>query len=395
MPTEVASPDAESPDAVAPDAETLGAVSLRRTGAGPLPRLAAEHAHAALPTVAAPDLDAAQRVAHDLGPWLPFPAQGDTLTLWESLATLGAADLTLARVAEPHLDALAILREARRQGAIDEHDWHDSGGWTDARLWQVYAAEGSQRLTATRHDDGWRLTGVKPWCSLAERASHALITAWAGDDRRLFAVDLFQEGVRRPDEGTFAGQSATWSSRGLAQVRSTALTFDSVRAVSVGGPDWYLTRPGFAWGGAGVAAIWYGAGTALARTLRRAACDRPPDQVALLHLGAVDTALARARAVLLEAAAVADDHAGRTSTSRDPAGEAVLVCQRVRQVVADSAEEILSRVGHALGPAPLTGDEAHARRVADLTVYLRQHHAERDLARQGAMVLDSKEGWTW
>jgi hypothetical protein len=67
----------------------------------------------------------------------------------------------------------------------------------------------------------------------------------------------------------------------------------------------------------------------------------------------------------------------------------------VRQVVADSAEEILSRVGHALGPAPLTGDESHARRVADLTVYLRQHHAERDLARQGAMVLDSVEGWTW
>ena len=89
-------------------------VSLRRGGAGPLARLAAEHAQAAVPTEAAPDLAAAQRVAHDLGPWVPLPGQGDTLTLWESLASLGAADLTIARVAEPHLDALAILREARR-----------------------------------------------------------------------------------------------------------------------------------------------------------------------------------------------------------------------------------------------------------------------------------------
>jgi hypothetical protein len=223
---------------------------------------------------------------------------------------------------------------------------------------------------------------------VADLASHALVTAWTGDERRLFAVDLFQEGVRRPDEGTFAGQSTSWASRGLAQVRSTALTFDSVRAIAVGGPEWYLTRPGFAWGGAGVASIWYGACAALARTLRRATCERAPDQVALLHLGAVDTALTRARAVLVEAATIADD-------PQTSAGEAVLVCQRVRQVVTDSADEILTRVGHALGPAPLTGDEAHARRVADLTVYLRQHHAERDLARQGSMVLDNKEGWTW
>ena len=73
----------------------------------------------------------------------------------------------------------------------------------------------------------------------------------------------------------------------------------------------------------------------------------------------------------------------------------MLVAQRARQIVADAAEEIQHRVGHALGPAPLTGDEDHARRVADLTVYLRQHHAERDLSRQGAQVLGNAPGWRW
>ena len=364
------------------------AVSLRREAAGPLPRLASERARAAAPPDAPPDLGNAQQVAQDLGPWVPLPMQGDTLTLWECLASLGAVDLTVARVAEPHLDALAILREARRHGQVRDEDWHArSPDWSAARLWQVYAAEGGERLVATETTDGWTLTGVKPWCSLADRATHALVTAWVDDDRRgLFAVDLAHANVSPPDDAS--DQSTQWAARGLDQVRSTPISFDAAPSVSICQPQWYLTRPGFSWGGVGVAAIWYGASVGLARTLRAAAENREPDQIAHVHLGAVDTALARARAVLVEAAQVADD-------PETPSGEAVLVTQRTRQVIADSADEILTRLGHALGPAPLTGDEDHARRVADLTVYLRQHHAERDLARQGEQVLGDLDGWRW
>src|SRR6478735_5008489 len=65
-------------------------------------------------------LDLAQR----WGERLPAPGRGRTVRLWEALATLGAVDLTVARVVEPHLDALAILDETR-------------GG-----TWGVWAAEG-------------------------------------------------------------------------------------------------------------------------------------------------------------------------------------------------------------------------------------------------------------
>jgi hypothetical protein len=58
----------------------------------------------------------------------------------------------------------------------------------------------------------------------------------------------------------------------------------------------------------------------------------------------------------------------------------------VRAVVAGAAERAIRQVGHALGPAPLAFDEEHARRVADLELYVRQHHAERDLARLGAAI---------
>ncbi|MGA8046494.1 MAG: acyl-CoA dehydrogenase, partial [Dermatophilaceae bacterium] len=60
----------------------------------------------------------------------------------------------------------------------------------------------------------------------------------------------------------------------------------------------------------------------------------------------------------------------------------------VRQVVRHSAEEVLTEAAHAMGPAPLVRDEEHARRVADLQVYVRQEHAARDAAALGRAVLE-------
>ncbi|MGH3582360.1 MAG: acyl-CoA dehydrogenase, partial [Mycobacterium sp.] len=60
-------------------------------------------------------------------------------------------------------------------------------------------------------------------------------------------------------------------------------------------------------------------------------------------------------------------------------------------VVVRCAEAVLQTASHALGPGPLVGDESYARRVADLGVYLRQHHAERDLAYLGELVLAGVE----
>jgi hypothetical protein len=68
--------------------------------------------------------------------------------------------------------------------------------------------------------------------------------------------------------------------------------------------------------------------------------------------------------------------------------QGALLALRVRSVVADAVETVLRQVGHALGPAPLAFDDVHARRVADLELYVRQHHGERDLAALGRSVLD-------
>jgi hypothetical protein len=45
----------------------------------------------------------------------------------------------------------------------------------------------------------------------------------------------------------------------------------AARAQAVGPAGWYLARPGFAWGGIGVAACWHGSARGLQTALRRVA----------------------------------------------------------------------------------------------------------------------------
>lgn len=315
---------------------------------------------------AAGDVPASLALARDLGHEAPLPGSGETLRLWELLATAGCADLTAARVLEPHLDALAIRAQADLAPATDS-------------TWGVFAAEGpGVAVTASETSTGWQLDGTKPWCSLAGSLDRALITAHTTTadgtpPRRLFEIDLRNPGV--------AVASGGWVARGLTEVHSESIDLVRVPASPVGEDGWYLTRPGFAWGGMGVAAVWYGGAVGLARTLLAKLGTREPDQIGLMLLGEIDVLLHTCRAVL--ASAATDVDAG----AEHPA----LLAQRVRSTVSDAAERVSTLVGHAMGPAPLALDEEHARRVADLALYLRQDHAERDLARLAAHVLELDE----
>ncbi|WP_235830847.1 acyl-CoA dehydrogenase family protein [Arthrobacter cheniae] len=283
--------------------------------------------------------------------------------MWQLLTTLATTDLTVARVVEPHLDALAILDQAGVAG---------QGG-----AWGVFAAEGPEVvLEASALPDGtWTLAGTKPWCSLADHLDSAIVTAHVSDGRRqAFAVNLRALGVT-------AETPEAWVSRGLPLITSCAVRFEAVQATPVGGPGWYLDRDGFGWGGIGVAACWFGGALGIARTLLAAAQARTPDQLALMHLGRVDSALHETRTLLAHAAARVD--AGLAGGQ-----DGALLAARVRTTAFRCAELVLEAAAHGLGPAPLAFDEQHAARVADLHLYLRQHHAERDDAALGRRVLE-------
>ena len=115
-------------------------------------------------------------------------------------------------------------------------------------------------------------------------------------------------------------------------------------AIPVGPDGWYLRRPGFAWGGIGVAACWYGGAVGLARTMREAFSAKEPDQIAAMHLGAVDAVLTGPRCVLADAAV-------RSTPAMPPVRRACCWPPGCAPWSAGAAEDVLERVGHALGRA--------------------------------------------
>jgi alkylation response protein AidB-like acyl-CoA dehydrogenase len=232
-------------------------------------------------------------------------------------------------------------------------------------------------LRAAQTAAGWQLSGTKQYCSGARSCTHALVTAAAADGTRLFAVGT----------GSLAPVPGTWPATGMAGSDTLDVAFAGTTARPVGPPGAYTSRPGFAHGGVGVAACWYGGARAIGRTLQAAAARRGVGPHALAHLGAVDIALRTARTALDEAA---DDIDADPADLKDGGRTRAL---RVRALVEAVATQVMSRVGRALGAGPLCHDAAHARRVADLTVYLRQHHAERDLAELGEIIAQRGPAW--
>lgn len=324
-----------------------------------------------------PPADAWRRLAREaLANW-PQPGSGATLARWQALAEVARHDLSLAKLVEGHTDALAILRELAHAHAAPA-----------GALWSTWAAESpGSRVLAQRSASGEvTLSGTKAWCSGAEVATHALLTVWFADEDgdvrgpQLAAVDLKQPGVGISSHG--------WRAVGMADSASADVRFDDVPAALVGAPGDYLARPGFWHGGAGVAACWFGGALALAHTLRQALAQQPSAARAPFRqaaLGRVDVALEGTAALLREAAAWIDAH---------PQDDAGLVALRVRQSAEATARKVLDEVGRALGATPFCRDAAFARMAADLPVFIRQSHAERDDAALSERLLDGS-GVPW
>jgi alkylation response protein AidB-like acyl-CoA dehydrogenase len=167
------------------------------------------------------------------------------------------------------------------------------------------------------------------------------------------------------------------------------MTFDAVPVApdaQVGEPGWYVGRPGFALGGGGVAAVWWGgAAGVLDRVLGH--LGPSPDRHALAHVGELHAALAAADALLQRTAALVDTTA---APAPDGAVDVVLAVATLRAAVERAARDVVDRAPRIVGPGPLSRDAGLARMLADLALYVRQHHAERDHATLGEQVLERR-----
>ena len=286
---------------------------------------------------------------------LPLPGQGATPLRHAALKRWGAKDLSLARIAEAHTDALAILAEAGQAARA-------------GMLYGVWASDGpASRLTYTplAHGD-WRLQGTKQFCSGATFLEAALVTAHGEAGVLLLDVALDDAGIRR--------QPSAWESAAMADTDTVAVDFNDVRVPRHRcrrGAGLVFGSPGIlAWGDRARGLL--GGRRAVADRGSHEACSqgssfaRSGRSFAISGLG-IDCLISTGRARRL------------MQILWIKTGEARVRALKVRHLIERACTEALDRFGRATGPQLLAHDARVARQHVALTLYIRQCHAERDL----------------
>ncbi len=283
---------------------------------------------------------------------LPPPGSGKSAERHRRIFAVGREDLTLAKLAEAHWDAVAILREAGREPA------------TGAR-YAVWASEiPGRELQLTHSAEGSVVSGTKEFCSGAGLVDRALLTV-GSHGSCMVEVDLRTMPERIEIDGS------GWQVDAFRMTHTSALTFRDYPVIAVGEANWYVERPGFWQGACGPAAAWAGGAAGLvdfAMTTRR------DDAHTMAHLGAMQ-ANVWATECLLQAVGAEFD--------REPKATAMVRALQVRHLVEQACTDTLRRFARCLGPAPLAKNADIARRYAELDLFLRQSHAERDLEALG------------
>jgi hypothetical protein len=288
---------------------------------------------------------------------LPFPGSGETATRHQRLLAFGREDLSLARLAEAHVDALAILAEAHCPA-------------DPTALYGVWASEAPGHcLRLDCSAGGLELNGSKAFCSGAGIIDRALVTV-SVPEQRLVDVDL------RANRCNMVIDGSAWIASAFAETGTATVKFGRTvtsREQVIGGPRWYLERPGFWHGACGPAACWAGGAIGLVDYARS---QSQQDPQTLAHLGALYAGAWGMRAHLDSAGFEIDE----SPTDAEAACTRALT---VRHLIEQASSDVLRRFARAYGPRPLAFDRETSRRYHELDLYIRQSHAERDLESLG------------
>lgn len=295
----------------------------------------------------------------------PLPGRGDTATRWAMLAQWARADPAFGRLAEGHADALAILAEAGREPA-------------PGALYGVWAARsGGTGAVLVDRDGPPSIRGTVRFCSGATLLDRALVVARGSAGSQIVDLSLAQPGVTAVED--------SWQATGMRASDSLDVRFHDVPAPVgqwVGASGFYTGRPGFWWGGAGVAAAWFGATSGVVDTVYAILRRLDPDAHQRAQLGTIHTELAAADALLTRTAELIDS---------EPAASHRTAVWTVRAAVERCCRTVLETVPRLVGVAALTREVGFEQRLADLNVYVRQHHGDRDLAELGSATLESRQ----
>jgi alkylation response protein AidB-like acyl-CoA dehydrogenase len=284
---------------------------------------------------------------------MPLPGAGNTAYRHHRLMEIGRADLSLARLAEAHWDAVAILSEAGR--FADPNSLY--GVWASEKPGQV--------LTLKRQGDQHLVWGKKMFCSGAGLVDRALVTV-NEPGQQLIDIDL------RSNMDVIDFDESGWKTTAFSETKTATVVFRGATVCPknlVEDSQWYIQRPGFWHGACGPAACWAGGAASL---VEYATQQSRSDPHTLAHLGAMHASVWALESYLESAGRQID----ATAHDRELAMTRAL---SLRHLVEQACTDVLRRLTRAYGPHPLAMDENISRRYQELDLYLRQSHAERDL----------------
>lgn len=291
---------------------------------------------------------------------------------WELLRRVAAADASVGRIFDGHLNAVERLEVAAEPELRERELARLEGG---RRLLGVWGAdpgpgEGSPARLVDTGGEGLALRGAKTFCSGAGGVDAALVLVGSDDGTppRLALVESVQLEI---DRGWYRAS-------GLRASESHRVVFrDSPVLGLLGEPGELGREPWFSRDAMRTAASWAGmldaAASAALEELRRVRGGEP---LAQLAAGRIEALLGSADAWLQRAAAAVDD------------GEDLMpVSVAMRAEIDRAAKALLETAAAACGSHPFVTGGALDRCRRDLETFLLQHRLDPLLARLGAARL--------
>jgi hypothetical protein len=269
-----------------------------------------------------------------------------------NLVRIAEANLPVARLAEGHVNALALigaLGEAPRPG-----------------LHGVWGADGDPPV---RIANG-RLAGVKRFASGLGLCRHAVILVGGGPEARLALVPVGDEARHRPE---------TWAMTGMEATASGDIDLSGLAPEWLGPPGAYFREPSFLGGTWRIAALQLGGALGLIGAAR--------DRLAALRRLEAEAQVARLAPLVGRAMAGFGlvERAAATASGPDGAADpdrAVALSLQSRLLTEDLAQDTIAAVERAIGLQHFHQASETGRRARDLACYCRQ--ATRDAFEQKA-----------
>lgn len=296
----------------------------------------------------------------------PFPAGYGGVGLCEPsrhgelgtvLRLLGAADLSVARLFEGHVNAIALVCRYGTPAQIADLAESIAAGALSA----VWGADDKHGLTVADDASGMRLTGRKILASGAGFVTRPLVTVSGPGGQMLCLLRL---------ERGYGADLTAWQAQGMRSTATGAVDFTGLRLTQnnfIGTAGDFMRQPDFSGGAWRFCAAHLGAMERLVDLFRAhlVARQRGDDPYQLQRLATSAAAVKTARYWI-------EDAARRLAAEDSDSGTVVAFANLTRMVTERSALDVMEMVQRGVGLASFVRPNPIERICRDLSTYLRQ-----------------------